>query len=185
MEAAKNRAPKLSWSRRSSGFTLVEIMIGMVLAGLLLAGVALTLNMWARSSMSLGKYADMSGNSRRASGIFAYDVRHAKNVLASTSSTFAVTAYGSSNSIVNVTYSFDADANTLTRNYGSVSFIILDDLEQFGFSYLDLNRSVTTDALSVKVVQIEAVLPKEVLNLNNTDEIISARFMLRNRRVST
>ena len=62
MEAAKNRMPKLSWSRRPSGFALVEIMIGMVLAGLLLAGVSLTLNMWARSSMSLGNYADMSGN---------------------------------------------------------------------------------------------------------------------------
>jgi len=47
-----------------------------------------------------------------------------------------------------------------------------------------MNRSGTTDALSVKVAQIEAVLLKEVLNLNNTDEIISARFMLRNRRVS-
>ena len=138
MEAAKNRMPKLSWSRRPSGFTLVEIMIGMVLAGLLLAGVSLTLNMWARSSMSLGNYADMSDNSRRALDIFAYDVRHAKNVSASTSSTVAFTAYGTSNSIVNVTYSFDADANTLIRNYGGVSPITIDDVEQFGFSIIFL-----------------------------------------------
>lgn len=164
-----NRTKKLVGPRKDSGFTLVELMIGMVLAGLLLAGVALTLNMWARSSMSLGNYADMSGNSRRALDIFAYGVRHAKNVSASSSSTFAFTAYDASNGLVNVTYSFDADANTLTRNYDGVSSIIPDDVEQFGFSYSDLNRSATTDALSVKVVQIEAVLLKEVLNLNNTD----------------
>ncbi|MEC7906507.1 MAG: hypothetical protein VYC82_04720 [Verrucomicrobiota bacterium] len=48
-----------------------------------------------------------------------------------------------------------------------------------------MNRSGTTDALSVKVVQIEAVLLKEVLNLNNTVEIISARPALRNRQVNS
>ncbi len=175
----------LARSRKPSGFTLVEMMIAVALAGLVLAGAATTLNVWARSSMSLGNYADMSGNSRRALDIFSYDVRMANNVSVSGSTTFTLAAYnaGSGNSMV--TYSFDADANTLTRNYDGVSSIVLNDVEKFGFSYLDLNRAATTDALSVKVVQIEAVLLKRVLNLNDTDEIISARFMLRNRQVSS
>lgn len=185
MEAFRKRTSGLPRAQKASGFTLVELMIGMALAGLVLAGVAMTLNMWARSSMSLGNYADMSGNSRRALDVFAYDVRMANNVSVSSSTTFTFTAYDAGSGNATVTYSFDAGANTLTRNYDGVSSIILDDVEQFGFSYLDLNRAATIDALSVKVVQIEAVLLKQVLNLNNTDEIISARFMLRNRRVST
>lgn len=163
----------------------MELMIAVALAGIVLAGVAVTLNMWARSSMSLGNYADMSGNSRRALDVFAYDVRMANDVSVSGTTNFVFTAYDSGSGNAAVSYSFDADAKTLTRTYNGVATIILNDVDRFGFSYLDLNRVATTDALSVKVVQIEAVLLKQVLNLNNTDEIISARFMLRNRRVST
>ncbi len=169
----------------ASGFTLVELMIATALVGLVLAGAVTTVNMWARSSMSLGNYADMSGSCRRSLDVFAYDVRMANGVSVSNSSTFTFTAYDDTGTgTASVTYSYDTVGKTLTRTYDGVSRIILENVEKFGFSYFDLNRNATTDALSVKVVQIEAVLLKTVLNVANTDEIISARFMLRNREVS-
>ena len=73
----------------------------------------------------------------------------------------------------------------LTRIYDGSSEVLLEDVDRFALSYFDLTRGATTNALSVKEVQIEAILLKEVLTINNTDEIISARFMLRNRRVSS
>lgn len=159
-------------------------MLGTAIAGLVLAGAVTTINMWARSSMSLGNYADMSGSCRRSLDIFAYDVRMANGVSASSASTFTFTAYDSGSGSVSVTYAYDSVAKTLTRTYDGVSRVLLEDVEKFGFSYFDINRVGTVDALSVKVVQIEAILLKTVLNVANTDEIISARFMLRNREVS-
>ncbi len=167
------------------GFTLAELMLAMTLASLVIAGATFTINMWARSSMSLGNYADMSGSCRRALDIFASDVRMANNVSVSTSTSFTFTAYDASNTIVTVSYIYDPDTDELRRTYDGTSMVLLSDVDRFGLSYYDLNRNSTTNALSVKEVQIEAILLKNVLTIANTDEIISARFMLRNRRVSS
>ena len=83
-----------------------------------------------------------------------------------------------------VNYTFDNAADELVRTYDGTSTILLSNVDQFALSYFDLTRNSTTNALSVKEVQIEAILLKKTLNLSNTDEIISARFILRNRRVS-
>jgi len=166
-------------------FTLAELMLAITIGGIVLAGAATTVNLWARSSVAVGNYADMSGTCRRALDIFASDVRMANDVSVSTADTFTFTAYGSGTSSVTVSYVFDDTNDTLTRTYDGTSRVILENVEKFGLTYSDLTLSTTTNPLSVKVVQIKAILQKKVINLSNTDEIISARFMLRNRRVST
>lgn len=178
------RIQKVSLGNKK-GFTLVELMLAMFIGGIILAGATATLNMWARSSMAVGNCADMSGTTRRALDIFASDVRMATDVTASSTSQFTFTAFGAGTTTVAVDYTFDADAGTLTRTYDGVAQVILEDVEQFLFAYLDMNLSTTTNPLSVKVVRIESILQKRVLNISNTDEIISARFMLRNRQVSS
>lgn len=109
----------------------------------------------------------------------------ADDVSVSSSGVFTFTAYDASNNKVTVNYTFDSVADQVVRTYDGVSTILLNNVDRFGLSYFDLTRSSTTNALSVKEVQIEAILLKKTLNLSNTDEIISARFMLRNRRVSS
>jgi prepilin-type N-terminal cleavage/methylation domain-containing protein len=179
------RIGKISEANDTKGFTMVELMLTVAIAGIILAGAATTLNLWARSSMAVGNYADMSGSTRRALDIFASDVRMATDVSTSSANRFTFTAYGSGTSTVAVDYRFDAGVGTLTRTYDGVSQVILQDVDQFLFAYLDMNLSATTNPLSVKVVRIESILQKRVLNISNTDEIISARFMLRNRQVSS
>lgn len=168
-----------------AGFTLMELMLAVVIGGIILAAATSTLNMWARSSAAVGNYSDMSGSCRRALDIFASDVRMANDVTISTATSFTFRAFDSGTGSVTVNYTFDSTADTLTRTYNGTSTVILNDVDQFGFAYSDLNLATTTNPLSVKVVQIEAILEKSVLNVSNTDEIISARFMLRNRRVSS
>ena len=180
----KKRIRESSLASRK-GFSLVELMLTMFIGGIILAGATATLNLWARSSMAVGNYADMSGSTRRALDIFASDARMATDVSASSTSQFTFTAFGAGTSTVAVDYTFDADAGTLTRTYDGASQVILEDVDQFLFAYLDLNLTTTTNPLSVKVVRIESILQKRVLNISNTDEIISARFMLRNRQVSS
>ena len=170
---------------KRGAFTVVELMLAITIGGIVLAGAATSVNMWARSSMAVGNYADMSGSCRRALDIFATDVRMANGVTVSTASTFTFSAFDSGTSSVIVSYVFDDTSDTLTRTYDGVSRVILENVENFALTYSDLTLSTTTNPLSVKVVQIKAILQKKVLNLSNTDEIISARFMLRNRRVSS
>ena len=170
---------------RRSGFSLVELMLAIVISGIVLGSVIAGINLLGRTSVAVGNYSDMSGSCRRALDIFASDVRMADDVSVSTSTTFTFTAFDAANSLVTVSYVFDDDANTITRTYDGTSTVLLRDVQQFGLAYYDLTRGKTTNALSVKEVQIEAILQKEVLTLTNTDEIISARFMLRNRRVSS
>lgn len=160
-------------------------MLAISIGSLVIAGATFSLNLWARSSVSLGNYTDMSGSCRRALDVFASDVRMANGVSSSTASGFTFTAYDSTNSTVTVSYDYDTVTKELTRTYDGTSQVLLDDVSLFGFSYFDLNRTATTNALSVKEVQIEAILQRAVLTIDNTDEIISARFMLRNRRVSS
>ncbi len=183
---AMNRSMKANRARQNRrAFTVVELMLAVTIGGIVLAGAATSINLWARSSMAVGNYADMSGSCRRALDTFATDVRMANDVSVATASTFSFTAFDSGTGSVAVSYAFDNVNKTLTRTYDGVSRVILEDVDQFGLSYADLTLSATTNPLSVKVVQIRAILQKKVLNLNNTDEIISARFMLRNRRVSS
>jgi len=170
---------------KKSGFTLMELMLAIGIGGIILAGAATSLNLWARSSVSIGNYAEMSGSCRRALDIFASDVRMADDVTVSSSGVFTFTAYDASNNKVTVNYTFDNVADQVVRTYDGAITVLLNNVDRFNLSYFDLTRNSTTNALSVKEVQIEAILLKKTLTLSNTDEIISARFMLRNRRVST
>ncbi len=179
------RIPEIRTARRRSGFTMVELLFAIAIGGILLGGATMTMNLWARSSASVGNYADMSGSCRRALDIFASDVRMANDVSESTSSSFVFKAFDAGNSTVSVSYVYDSANKRLTRTYDGTTHILLNDVEKFGFSFYDLNRVATTNALSVKEVQVEAILSKKVISISNTDEIISARFMLRNRRVSS
>ena len=183
--SAMNRKTDIRFGSHKKAFTVVELMLAITIGGIVLAGAATSVNLWARSSMAVGNYSDMSGSCRRALDVFASDVRMANDVSVSTANTFTFTAFDSGTSTVTVSYVFDDANDTLTRTYDGTSRVILEDVASFGLSYSDLTLTATTNPLSVKVVQIKAILEKKVINLSNTDEIISARFMLRNRRVSS
>ena len=117
--------------------------------------------------------------------IFASDGRMADDVSVSNSGIVTFTAYAASNNKMTVNYVFDNLAEKVIRTYDGASTVSLRNVNRFGLSFFDLTRNATMNLLSVKEVQIEAILLKKVLTLSNTDEIISARFILRNRRVST
>lgn len=179
-----NKRSKFSRSDKS-GFSLMELLLAIGIGGIVLVGATMSVNLWARSSVSLGNYVDMSGSCRRALDIFASDVRMADDVSVSNSGTVTFTAYAASNNKVTVNYVFDDVADKVICTYDGASTVLLRNVNRFGLSFFDLTRNSTTNLLSVKEVQIEAILLKKVLTLSNTDEIISARFILRNRRVST
>ena len=103
-----------------------------------------------------------------------------------------------------ITYESIPQAGTFTRTINAVSIVkkaevpgseisrqvLLFDVEQLNFYYYRLvdpeipnYDPVARTVLEVKHVQLEAKLKRNVLNLDNTNYIISARFMMRNQDV--
>ena len=184
-------------------FTLVELMFSMTILMIALGSITGTFMVFAKSSASLGEYVDMSSESRKALELFSRDVRAANGI--------AVIGATSSNGVVytdqglnltfpdyygnrSVTYSYDSTSGILRRieNYeGTQSESnLLTGMQQFKIQLFqapgDDFESISGPVASVnewaKSLQLDAELIRTVVTLDNTDYIISARFMMRNMK---
>ncbi len=182
-------------------FTLVELMFSLTILMIALGSITGTFMVFAKSSASLGEYVDMSSESRKALELFSRDVRAANGI--------AVIGATSSNGVVytdqglnltfpdyygnrSVTYSYDSTSGILRRieNYeGTQSESnLLTGMQQFKIQLFqapgDDFESISGPVASVnewaKSLQLDAELIRTVVTLDNTDYIISARFMMRN-----
>ena len=127
---------------------------------------------------------------------FARDMRSAEDVRLVTESSLTIVAPSSGfYTGSEVTYDYDSDAKVLFRIERDAAAneisnqILLEGVEAFTFSYFDpLGKSLSASSpsilLSVKSVQVDAELLREISRSDATDYIISARFMMRNRPVT-
>lgn len=182
-------------------FTLVEVMYSMTILMIALGSITATFMAFAKSSVSVGEYVDMSYQSRKALEIFSRDVRGADgiNVISPISSGGAVYSnrgmdltfpdyYGNKT----VQYRYDSLTGSLrrTENYkGTVSQSdLLTGVRQFkiqffkapGSNFQSEPGAAGSVSLWAKSLQLDAELLRTVLAIDNTDYIISARFMMRN-----
>jgi prepilin-type N-terminal cleavage/methylation domain-containing protein len=179
---------KAARRHRPQGFTLVEVMITITLLALVLGSMIPTFTFFSKSTASLGNYTTMSMESRHGLELFSRDL-HAVASLAKASKTeieFDLPADAGGDT---VNYKYDSVAKNLTRTLtdpdGNVTVEVLfgdvRDFEMIYFNRLDAdvtNRaSILTEA---KSVQVKATLVKKVVTTENTDYIISARFLMRN-----
>jgi len=184
-------------------FTLVELMFSLTILMIALGSITGTFMVFAKSSASLGEYVDMSSESRKALELFSRDVRAADGI--------AVIGATSLNGVVytdqglnltfpdyygnrSVTYSYDSTSGILRRieNYeGTQSESnLLTGMQQFKIQLFqapgDDFESISGPVASVnewaKSLQLDAELIRTVVTLDNTDYIISARFMMRNMK---
>ena len=160
-------------------------MISLTIAVLILGAATSSIMLLARSTAAQAHYVDMNATTRRALEQFFADIRMGFDVSTATSTGIAFSAYDESGSTVSIIYRYDSSAGTLTRYYGGVSSVVLTDITRFSMLYYTLRLTETSAPEEVKEVQIRASLSKDVLNIAKTNEIISARFMMRNRQVSS
>jgi len=199
-----------AFSKTKAGFTLVEVMVAVTISAFILTSAYATIISLAKGSESMINYSEMNGQTRVALEVFGRDARMAKNVSEFTTTKFTMLREvfnPATNKYEDhfVTYQYIATAGTFTRDeYTSYtgangktvpnklvsSDILLFDVEDINFFYyrlVDLDASgydpIAKTVLEVKHVQLEAKLERPVLNLTNTNYIISARFMMRNKDV--
>jgi len=181
-----------------TGFTLAEVMIAMSIAMFLLATTYAALFSMSKGSESMINFSEMNGQSRYALELFGRDMRMAKDVFTDSTHGFSSSevwitrrADPSTSTDIRVGYEFDDNSRTFTRLVEDSSGnllseqILLYDVNSLHLNYFRyINNQTALNPLETKHVQLEAELQRKVLALKNTNWIISARFVMRNKDVT-
>lgn len=185
--AADLRSPR---DRGAGGFTLVEVMIASLLGGFVLVAVLTAFLFLGRSGANIQNYNDMEAQARRALEMFAEDTRQASAV--TWNSADSVTLVVDTNS---VTYAFAS--GQLTRAVGGgTARPIVTGITSFSFIAYTITGVQITDfstaaaritaAKDTKQIQISLAASRTSRTVATaTNTVLSARFILRNKRITT
>lgn len=181
-------------SRRA--FTLVELIVSSGLLGVVLVSIVGTFMVFAAGSKGVAAYTEMSSQSRKALELFSRDLRAAEDVNVADQHNLSVDI--PDNEFYEgqtVEYVFDDEIGIFSRieydKDGNLTSneVILDGVEQFMFGFYDplgqkLEYTQASLLLSIKSVQIDSEMVRDVSRTEASDYIISARFMMRNRALT-
>jgi type II secretory pathway component PulJ len=177
---------------RLAAFTLSEVIIGAGLSSFILAGVLSTFLFLGRSGANVQNYNDMEAQARQALEIFAQDTRQASAINWASNLDTSLTVDG-----IVIRYYYDNTARTFYRrntNTGQTRALVT-GITQFEFRAYGITGAVlplssagelASASKSTKQLQISlesARSTKTVATASNT--VLSARFILRNKRVTT
>jgi prepilin-type N-terminal cleavage/methylation domain-containing protein len=174
---------------RRAGFTLVEMMVGAALSSFILAGVLSTFLFMGRTGANIRNYSDMESQARRALEQFAQDVRQASAVSWTNDTTIVLTVDGAS-----VTYAYSS--GSFTRRATTGTSTLLSGITSFSFKAYSITGAEITGIgttttlasanLNTKQLQISLEAARSSTTVATaTNTVLSARFILRNKRVTT
>ena len=175
-------------SRRA--FTLVELLIAIAVGAVLLVAVMSLMFYSARSFAALTNYVDLDQFSRNALDHATTEIRQASRVMAGSDEhtlhlwmTNPLTGVGRQ-----VTYTYDPQAETLTRVDGGESRVLLRECYRFSFNYHQRNATLEWEALPAHTVELTKQVRifwecgRTILGARaNTESVQSARVVLRKR----
>jgi len=165
-------------------------MIAAAISSFLLAGVMSTFLFLGRSGANIQNYNDMEAESRKALEIFAEDTRQASAIAWNSNTNVTLTVNS-----VSVSYYYDSANKIFYRRVGTgTPLSLVSNVTTFQYSAYSITGSnlplssateLTTATKSTKQLQVslEAVRnTRTVSTASNT--VLSARFILRNKRVT-
>lgn len=179
--------------RRKAGFTLVEVLIGASLSSFILAGVLSSFLFIGRSGANVQNYNDMESQARKALELFAEDVRQASAITWSATSSTDITLTVNTASVI---YVYDSGARTFTRRTDTSSQTLITGITAGTFVFkaynvagteLPLATAANRTAAGSSTKQLQISLETSRTNqtvVAATNTVLSARFILRNKRVT-
>lgn len=179
---------------RARGFTLVEVMISAGLGSFILAGVLSTFLFLGRSGANISNYCDMEAQARKALEQFAEDTRQASAVSWTSSDSVTLTVNS-----VGITYTYAS--GTFTRTNGTTTTLLTGVREptatnRFFRAYNINAMPVSLDDLSTTSARMTADNATKQIQISleaarttqtaatATNIVLSARYVLRNKRVT-
>ena len=160
-------------------------MISMTILLMVLSAGLSAVSFIGQSCTSLTNYSTMSKESRQALEEIARDLRMGFNINSASATKLDFDIHGKAGTTQNLVYEYNPNEKKLYRTEDLVTTeTMLEDMTSFQFNFFNLRRESTTAPISVKEVQVEGLMTRKALVLTNTNYIISARYMMRNRSVS-
>jgi hypothetical protein len=176
---------------------LVEILIGATLASFVLAGVISTFVFLGRSGLNIQNYNDMESQARKALEIFAEDVRQASSITWSSATTVSLIINTST-----VTYGYNSTAKTFVKDAGlPTEKVLITGVTRFEFRGYSITGNPITDFSSAAALTVANRSTKQLQisleaaryldfasqrrNIAASNTVLSARFILRNKIVTT
>lgn len=156
----------------------------MTLASMVMAALLSSWGFIARSSLSIANYTEMNAVGRSGLETFARDIRMASDIEAF-SPTAMTLVIQHAEGPRRTYYQYDPVSKTVVRRRGGNRTIIFRDVEEFAFSRYTVLRTEATNDLETKLIQLELRMVRSVQKLDTTKKIVSARYIMRNKRVST
>jgi len=183
------------------GYTLVELMIGAALSAMILAGVLSAFLMLNRSSLTLGAYTDMAAQVRRGLETFGEDARRASDIHWNSAQSITLTLVSAGAATTQVTYAYDpatagATAQSFYRVAGDATspaarqVLVSDVASDFSFQRYKLSQPNVADAVATSDLGTKRVaVALRAARLGSgapqaTQSVVSASYVLRNKRVS-
>lgn len=177
----------------TAGMTLVEVLIAATLGSILMFAVISTFIFLGRSGANLANYAEMEMQGRNALEIFAEDARQASELTWNSADSVDLTVSGS-----RISYTYDSAAEKFTRQTPTSTRVLLTGVTKFEFlAYTIAGATVATSDLSTsakresaskvtKQIQISLSAKRSTQTVATaTNTVLSARFILRNKRVTS
>lgn len=181
--------------RPRSGFTLVELLVGMTLGLIVMAAVISCFVFLSRNLTRLQIQQKFDAQGRRALLYFAQDVRMASSISSPTATSITLVLPTSSGSTTNVLYAYDASTGTLSRTPGFTGIgtnpPLLTNLTSFAFNYYDVYgypyASLAFYTVGIKQISVNFTAQSSA-SWNLTQQafnyqVNSARVILRNKPV--
>lgn len=180
--------------KRRQGFTLVEFLVSLGIAGLVLVGIlALTLYS-ARSFAALTNYVDLDSVSRDALNEITREIRQADRLISGDTQSMVFQFSNPTNTAVTwqVAYVYNPSARTLTRIEGSTRKVLLRECTQLSFLYYQRNPIGGTydqfptatpplvNPSTCKLVQLRWICARSIMQQTaNTESVQSAKVVIR------
>jgi Tfp pilus assembly protein PilW len=187
---------KATFSRGRAGLTLVELLIAASLSIIILGGVMTSFILIVKSGYATSQYTDMELQSRKGLEYFARDVRMASAIDWSNWNTDASIALTipTSSATDTITYRYIAASKTFTRFTASTnqtqtlfSNIASFDLIPYNITGASIPLNNLSEATQrTKQLQLTLVTNQSrTLMAKTTNTVLSARFILRNKKVTS
>jgi len=165
------------------GATLVEYIIGLGIAGVLMAVLASLMMFSGRSFLAFLNYSELNGNNRITVDTMTRDLRECNRVVSCTASRLEVEDSGGAT----ISYNFSQGAGTLTRSYNGVTRTMITGCDGLTFNLGTRNPIggtfavvPTTDVAQAKVVNVIWNCSRTILGQKvNSESVQTARIVIR------
>jgi prepilin-type N-terminal cleavage/methylation domain-containing protein len=167
------------------GFTLIEMMTATAIGSIVLVAVVTSYIFSVKGFRALSAYAQTRADGRMALDLFSCDVRGGSAISSCTTSQVtlvlptAFDASGNATASNLVSHSFSNGAWYRTVGAGS-SKLVATNVASLSFTLYDASNGLAQVSSAV-AIQVEVILLQQSRNLTQSEDIVSARFHLRNK----